>query len=174
MWWPYTLLDTGPCYGLASECCLTTDTSKSQDSEYLYSCSLSWVLDPVKLLMTLLSSCPFRCETLIAAPRTSFPLTWHFAQTNQGRNTTRFVLTCPERGLEQRWACLGGRSSATSAPTWGPPASSSPGAALGHTDWAPRSLRKARGCETHPPSSAATDSVKTEQQGLKAKNLQTI
>lgn len=51
-----------------------------------------------------------------------------------------FFLTCPERGLEQRWACRGGRWSATSAPPSALPSSSFPRGGLGPTGWAPQSL----------------------------------
>lgn len=113
------------------------------------SCSPSSVTE----LMTLFSfSHPFGGEVLTAEPRTLSPP--HSApHSNQSEKKHKvFFLTCPERGLEQRWACRGGRWSATSAPPWAPPTSSSPGAALGRTGWAPRSLGEARGREhTHPP-----------------------
>lgn len=92
-----------------------------------------------------LLNCPFRCEILIVAART---------HTRQRRNTMHFFLTCPERGLEQRWACPGGQWSATWGPPLAPPSSSSPGGALGHRGWAPQSLGKARGHETYPLSSS--------------------
>lgn len=100
----------------------------------------SWHYNPLK--------CPSRWEILIAAPG-------RHASLKGEKKHSAFFLTCPEQGLEQRWACQGGRWSATSAPPLAPPSSSSPRAALGRTGWAPQSLGKARGCETHPPSSAA-------------------
>lgn len=107
-------------------------------------------------------TCPFRSEVFIAELRTLFPL--HLAlHSSWRRNTRNLSLTCPERGLEQRWACRGGRWSATSAPPWAPPTSSSPRAALGRTGWAPRSLGKARGCKHTRPPPQLPDSIKKKK-----------
>lgn len=117
-------------------------------------------------------TCPFR-EVFIAELRTLFPL--HLAlHSSWRRNTRNLSLTCPERGLEQRWACRGGRWSATSAPPWAPPTSSSPRAALGRTGWAPRSLGKARGCEHTCPPPQLPDSIKKKKKSKfwKAKKTQ--
>lgn len=114
--------------------------------------SSSWVLDPVKEWMVSSSSnWAFRCENLITASRTWLPLTL-LSPKDQRWNAKYLFLTCPERGPEQRWACRGGRLSATSAPPLIPPSSSFPRAGLGPTGWAPQSLGKQEPMKHTSPS----------------------
>lgn len=110
-----------PSRGRASERCCVTGKNEPQDTEALHSHSPpSQVLDPVKgSSRPSPPTCPFRSEVFIAELRTLFPL--HLAlHSSWRRNTRNLSLTCPERGLEQRWACRGGRWSFTSAPPWAP------------------------------------------------------
>lgn len=145
--WPHALQNTGPTMAatLGMSHRTLNPCTHSLLFGFLTQWRSSWHWNPL--------NCPFRCEILIAAPRALFPLTQPFIQVKE--ETQCIFLTCPERGLERRWACRGGQWNATSAPPLAPPSSSSPRAALGRTGWAPRSLGKARSCETHPPSSSA-------------------